>query len=62
MAWTFDNLTPTLDASSIVATMDGWSAELSVFVVSAIVQVKQEVNKKITVHPFIDRTITWRTI
>lgn len=60
MSWLLDNSTPTLD-SGVVATLDGWSAELSAFVISATITVKTEISQSVVVKQFIDKVFSWPT-
>lgn len=61
MTWSLDASVPTLDAE-VTATLDGWSTELSAFIVTATVVVAREVNKAVTAKRYIDKVFTWRTI
>jgi len=69
--WTLDNITVTLDAGETTATLDGWSAELQAYVVSATVTVNRFVdkaisiavncNKQASVRLNINKDFTWPT-
>lgn len=61
MVWSLDASAPTLDAG-VTATFDGWSAELSAFIVTTTVVVTGEVNKAVTMKQYIDKVFIWPTI
>ena len=69
MSFTLDASIPTLDASETLATLDGWSAVLAAYVVSATVTVNANVlrtatvnmliNKSAVISRNVNRTLTW---